>query len=394
VAGALASDTICDQIPLDDTFDPISPSLYTSNPSTISQSAGGVGRNVAVAAHLAGAEVALASVVADDLAGESLLEHIETVGLSTKHIRRLSKASGARTAQYVAVNDTKKDLVLAMADMSILARPDLGSPDYWIATMRENKPKWVVVDGNWSPGIISSIIDAARSCKAPIAFEPVSAVKAARLFHKANLSVSTSSVVPDHAVHLAAPNAIELTAMWDAASNASLFESDRWWDVIDNFGMASTGSRERLISITSRELVDQGLPQQCLQLLPFIPNMVTKLGRQGCLLATLLRRGDERLTRPDCAPYIIARNMSSSTDISGVYMRLFPPSREILQDEVISVNGVGDTLLGVILAGLVKGKSLEQVIPIAQDAAVLTLKSAEAVSSEVQSLRPRLTRML
>jgi len=46
--------------------------------------------------------------------------------------------------------------------------------------------------------------------------------------------------------------------------------------------------------------------------------------------------------------------------------------------------------LGVIVAGLVKGHNLEQVLPAAQDAAVLSLKSAEAVSPDVQTIKARL----
>ena len=72
-------------------------------------------------------------------------------------------------------------------------------------------------------------------------------------------------------------------------------------------------------------------------------------------------------------------------------MRLFPPSREVLKSEIVSVNGIGDTMLGVIVAGLVQGHILEKVVPIAQDAAVLTLRSAQAVSVEVRSIQARLS---
>jgi pseudouridine-5'-phosphate glycosidase/pseudouridine kinase len=51
---------------------------------------------------------------------------------------------------------------------------------------------------------------------------------------------------------------------------------------------------------------------------------------------------------------------------------------------------VGDTMLGVLMAGLVTGDGetrLEDVVEIAQKAAVLTLKSTEAVSSEVKRVQ-------
>ncbi|KIW73465.1 hypothetical protein, variant 2 [Phialophora macrospora] len=389
VAGSLASDTMCDHQPFHITAHSTSPALHTSNPSSISQSPGGVGRNVAMAAHLAGVNVVLASAVANDLAGLSLVDHVVKSGLPATAIRRLSISDGARTAQYVAINDTNKDLVVAMADMSIFSRPELEAADYWTARMEESKPKWVVVDANWSPTILSSIFAAAKACGARIAFEPVSIAKAARLFHKDNYFITSTKVVPDHVVSLASPNHLELSALYNAARDAMMFESEHWWSVIDSFGLSGTRSQDVLVSIAGRELVEQGIPQQCIQLLPFIPNLVTKLGRRGCLLTCLLCRGDERLRRPENAPYVLSTKFSDS-DLGGLYMRLIPPSTEVDQDHIVSVNGVGDTMLGVAVAGLARGRTLEDVLPIAQEAAVLTLKSPEAVSPQVRAIQDRL----
>lgn len=391
IAGSLASDTICDYQPLDDDPTKISPILSTSNPAHITQAAGGVGHNVAIAAHYAGAKVSLASVVTDDLAGSTLMEYMAKSGLPTRHIMQISTAAGARTAQYMAVNDKNKDLVVAMADMSILGRSELESLEYWTDLLAESNPKWVVVDANWSPSTISAILTAANLQKANIAFEPVSVAKAARLFHKDNTTITNRNVVPGHIVNLASPNRFELTALFNAAREASMFESEEWWTVIDSFGLSGSSSRDRLSAVVGRDLVEEGLAQQCIQLLPFIPNMVVKLGRKGCLVANLLKEDDARLRSPDYAPYIIARSHSENTRIGGVQMRLIPPSHEVPQSEIVSVNGIGDTMLGVIVAGLVQGHTLEAVVPIAQDAAVLTLKSAQAVSPEVRSIQARLT---
>lgn len=343
-----------------------------------------------MAAHLSGATVHLASVVANDLAGSSLLEHLEKNGLSTTSIRKLPSSEGARTAQYVAINDTNKDLVLAMADMSIFRRPELEHLDYWMALFGQTRPKWVVVDANWSPAILSSIFTAAKAQGALVAYEPVSTAKAAQLFDKSNSAMTSKGVVPNHVVSLASPNSLELTAIYNAARDAMLFDSEHWWRVIDGFGLSGAGSQDRLISIAGRDLVEEGVPQKCLQLLPVIPNLMAKLGRKGCLLISLLRRGDERLTRPEAAAYVLARDLSGESEIGGVYMRLVPAAREVLQEEIVSVNGIGDTMLGVIVAGLVRGRTLEEVLPIAQEAAVLTLKSSEAVSPDVRSIQARL----
>lgn len=387
VVGALASDTIWDYTPLAGASE--SPVLKTSNLSRMSQSAGGVGRNVATAAHFAGARVALASVVADDIAGNSLLDQLTTTGLPSEYIRKLSTSDGASTAQYVAVNDAKKELVMAMADMSIFTRPELEIPESWKACFETSRPKWVVVDGNWSPQVLSSIFDTARSLNIPTAFEPVSTAKSIRLFDKASPSIALTSSTLLNEVSLAAPNALELAAMYLAAREGGYFESEGWWQAIDSFGLSDSGSRDKFAQITSHSLVEQGTPQQALQLLPYIPNLVIKLGPQGCLLVQLLKPGDPKLTNLESSPFILARNLNDHPKTGGIYMRLFPAFASVPDKEILSVNGIGDSMLGVVMASLVKGKTLDEAVPIGQEAAVLSLKSSQAVSSEIQQLKAK-----
>lgn len=75
-------------------------------------------------------------------------------------------------------------------------------------------------------------------------------------------------------------------------------------------------------------------------------------------------------------------------------MRLFPAAETVHAEEIVSVNGVGDTFLGVLVAGLAKGLDYdESLIRIAQKAAVLTLKSSEAVSPDVRDLAAELERI-
>lgn len=70
VAGSVALDLSCDHTPLDSSDIPESLQLQTSNPASITQSVGGVGHNVALAAHYFGGgdlKVKLCSVVGDDV---------------------------------------------------------------------------------------------------------------------------------------------------------------------------------------------------------------------------------------------------------------------------------------------------------------------------------------
>ncbi len=388
VVGSLASDLICDYEPLNLLAAEVTPALYTSNPGIMSQSVGGVGHNIALAAKYAGASVMLSSVVADDLTGQFLLDQVAKNGLGTEGILKLGNTQGFRTAQYVAINDKKKDLVMAVADMAILQEPSLDMTPTWESLISTQKPKWIVVDGNWSPKLLSQIISIAKNHQIKVAFEPVSMQKSTRIFDAESQIIKPELTVPRHRINLATPNMFELETMYKTARETMLFDSHAWWEAVNSFEMSSAGSRDKLVMMTTMGLVDKGIPQQTIQLLPYIPNLVVKLAEHGCLLAYLLPPGDSCLTDPDSEPYILSRTTSDHSKVGGVYMRLFPPAEIVRQQDIVSVNGVGDTMLGVLMAGLAQGeKRIEDLIPLAQQAAVRTLKSAAAVSPDVQGLR-------
>jgi pseudouridine-5'-phosphate glycosidase/pseudouridine kinase len=291
-----------------------------------------------------------------------------------------------RTAQYIATNDTNKDLVMAMADMSILSGPLPRLPP----SKTQLGGKWTVVDANWSCSRIRGNMK--HSYGSRVAFEPVSVAKSTQLFQPDKSEATgterykvTVDVFPKHIIDLATPNQYELAAMHTAAKEHEFYESDRWWQIIDSLGIPSSGARDRFVSLTTAAMTDEGIPLQTIQLLPFIPTILTKLGADGVLMTKLLRPNDWRLTDPSTAPYILSRTSNGSPEVGGVYMRLFPAIEKV--EDVVSVNGVGDTFLGVLIAGLAKGLKLdERLINAAQKGAVMTLRSAEAVSPQLGGL--------
>lgn len=328
-----------------------------------------MGHNVATAAHLIGSKnVRLHSLIGSDLAGETIIASLKSRGLDTTGIQ-ISKKPGSRTAQYVAVNDQKKDLVVAMADMSIL-----DDATELKENLKDIRPSYLVVDANWSASSIREFFTIGKAAKATTVFEPVSNAKSARLFPLGK-SLPT---YPNHIVDLAAPNNYELAAMYSEARSNTHLESKEWFQVIDAMGIPSSGARDRFVAITNCAMVDQGIPQQSVQLLPFIPTILTKLGADGVLLTALLAPEDQRLKDPEHAKWILSRCNDGGEVIGGVYMRLFPAQE--VKEEIVSVNGVGDTFLGAVVAGLAEGKSMDEgLIEVAQRAAVRTLMSREAV---------------
>ena len=387
VAGALAIDLSCNHKSLSKSGTQDTPQLHTSNPASIKQSLGGVGQNIATALHYLKSKVLFCSSVGEDIAGLAAIDMLAKRGLSTHGIKKLS--SGSRTAQYIAINDAKRNLVLAMADMDILHDTLEDFDGLWQPQIDSCKPTWLVVDANWDPVTLRKWLRAAKNAGSLTAYEPVSVAKSQRIFLQLTRDHDPVKAFPNNLVNLAKPNALELASMYEAANSAGLFEREDWWDVINNIGISSLGAREKLVYSISSLLVDQGVPQQILRLLPFIPCLLTTLGDQGVLLTQLLRPDDDHLTSPESAPYILSRSTDGNGPVGGVYMRLFPPPEIIYPAEIVSVNGVGDTFLGVLIAGLAKQKpkDITQLIEVAQKGSVMTLKSQESVSEQIATLK-------
>lgn len=396
VAGALAVDLACDYTPLSKN-DNTSPTFHTSNPATISQSLGGVGHNVAIAASYLGSNVLFCSAVADDLTGRAAVAALEKTNILPGGVQKLDPVTtGARTAQYIAINDVKKDLVIAMADMSILEIPEhkLDFDGLWEPLIRRSEPNWAVVDANWGPAVLSRWLRLCKSNGVKVALEPVSVPKSKRLFTGEAPAISPPNVAPNNLIDLVTPNQYELAAMHASAGEAELFNSPEWWQFVDALGLSSSGSRQRLVSLTTSDMVDEGIPQQSIQLLPFIPCIVTKLGPRGVLLTQILPPGDPRLSSGDYAPYILGRSMENDPVVGGIYMRLFPVAETLSDADIVSVNGAGDTLLGAVVTALAMNKDgsapkkVEDIIPVAQRASIRTLKNPGGVSPGIADIAP------
>lgn len=391
--GSLAIDLSCDLKSSSIASSTISSAIGTSNPAMIRQGVGGVGRNLAMALHFLDVPTRLCSRIGKDIAGSVALDMVQKEGLDSSGVRVSNNES--QTAKYIAVNDQKKDLVMAVADMDILEEEpstEVGNLDHVdsLKQWADCRPQWLVVDANWSPETLRTWLKAGRALGARVALEPVSVAKSKSLF--ANISrVRHDDLLcfPDNALDIASPNALELAAMHQAAADAGCFEREEWFQVVNSFALSSTGSRQRFEHLTSRDLVDQGIPQQSVRLLPFIPCIVTTLGEKGVLLTQLLEASDDRLRSPTAAPYLLSPPLDQGGNTCRVYMRLFPPGEKVPRESIISTNGAGDTWLGILIAALAVSPDakVEDVIDLAHKGSVMTLKSPQAVSEHIRDLR-------
>ncbi|KAI4678665.1 uncharacterized protein J4E84_008483 [Alternaria hordeiaustralica] len=402
VAGALAVDFSCDYAPFTASTSQTDPLPHTSNPAVITQTLGGVAHNIAKASHLLGSFVHLHSAVGDDLSGRAALSQLQSEGMPTTGIKTLPAPS--RTAQYVAINNTNKDLALAMADMSILETIPIETIQELATSIfspTSPRPKAFVTDANWSSPALHTWLQAARHPDTTTIFEPVSTAKALRIFPSNTPNSSTTaaqSIYPHPLADIITPNTYELTALHDFAAQSTLFESPEWFRVIDALGIPNGGLRVPLAVTVGSDLVDQGIPQQTIKLLPFFPTILTKLGSEGVLMTKLLKDDAEELYDEKERGYVLARNVSSMDSagkdgdgkgkgVGGLYVRLFPVEKVLQPSEVASVNGIGDTFCGAIAHGLGRGMKVKDVVGFAQRAAGESLRSREAVGEGLRGLR-------
>ncbi|MCJ1397640.1 hypothetical protein MMC11_000836 [Xylographa trunciseda] len=421
VAGSLAVDTTCNYNPDRESKTKVgSPDMHTSNPAIITQSLGGVGQNVASALNYLGIPVQFCSAVAADASGQTAIKMLADRGMRVDGVKLLQ--DGSRTAQYIAFNDSDNELVIAMADMRILENKQCDVSVIWGPHMASSKPKWLVVDANWDPSSLKKWISTGKAAGAKVAYEPVSVGKSCRVF-------TPFTDLKRRLVHLAdltTPNTSELRAMHDYMSQRGHCDSavNIWTLFLNSLKPEERFKRaqQELAGVLKPE--DNFIVRCSLKLIPYFPCILTKIGSSGVLLTELLRKDDTRLTDSRARPHIfygegsdglslgnrmqdLLQMIRRQTDINpdgrfysekdceylkdyaGIYMRLFPPAEIVRQDEIVSVNGVGDTFLGVLVAGLAKEspKSMDELVMLAQSGSVITLKSEESVSKEISPLR-------
>ncbi|PSC67542.1 pseudouridine kinase isoform X1 [Micractinium conductrix] len=182
-----------------------------SVPGRVTQSAGGVARNVAEGlARLllsdGGAPAALpllVSAVGDDLAGAALLQHWRALGLSTQCVAQLP---GAPTPSVSVVFDLGGEVAACVADMALLE----GLPPVQllggahVAAALAACPI-LMLDGNLPQATLEEACRQAAAAGVPIWFEPVSVPKSERAV----------ALLP--ALAYISPNEKELAAMAAAA---------------------------------------------------------------------------------------------------------------------------------------------------------------------------------
>ena len=363
---------------------------------------GGVGQNIASALHYLATPVQFCSIVADDSNGKTAVSMLANRGLRVNGIEVLK--DGSCTAQYTAFNDRKNELVMAMADMRILETRQPHLKALWTSHLEHCNPKWLIADTNWDPLVLRYWLTTAKSKGIKTAVEPVSVLKSRRIFESLRSSKGKLASLVD----LVTPNQTEVAEMHSCFLDYiqkgfvySLFPKE-WsgWELVGN----PLKRDSKFVGSALDEPLRRAF-RQTIDLLRIFPCILTKLGSRGVILAELLRQGDPRLTADwarddiyhdygyvdfgvDNKPKIRYEGMNLPEGYAALYARVIPSAENVGQEDIVSVNGAGDTFLGTIVAGLAKTipRTINDLVMTAQKAAVITLKSNESVSPDIRFL--------
>ncbi|TFY67141.1 hypothetical protein EVJ58_g1812 [Rhodofomes roseus] len=347
-------------------------------------------------------DVVLVSAVGNDAFGRLLVNETEGMGMRTDGLITLD---GARSAICNMVLDSTGGLTTGVADTDITLSLDREATR---EAVRKHRPRIVAIDGNLSPETVTTLVDTCRQDGIATFYEPTSVPKSTNIFPAIAASLgrvdSTSSVIS-----YAAPNSLELARMYEeaVAGKLELTAQSHWWKVVDDMAIGSEFRMDlqhlaRLDACihdrakgTLSFLVDKGIAQMAIHLLPFFQHLIIKCGDRGVL--TVFRITGEQA---QSSPWMQERTnvhkrcvISKGREGSGVTVMKHYPALIVPSEKIINVTGAGDSFVGTMLATLVHKPSvfhhpdsLDELVAQAQKAAVLTLQSQHAVSHLLSKL--------
>uniref|UniRef100_A0A5B7A7U5 Putative ribokinase n=1 Tax=Davidia involucrata TaxID=16924 RepID=A0A5B7A7U5_DAVIN len=149
----------------------------TTTPGKVHYMLGGVARNVAECVSKLGTKPYMISVVGLDMAGNLLLEHWKSAGLSIEGIQR---HQDIETAVVCNIFDVDGELAAAVASVETIEK--FLTPE-WIQQFGCNicSAPLLLVDANLSPPALEASCQMAAEYDIPVWFEPVSVAKSQRV---------------------------------------------------------------------------------------------------------------------------------------------------------------------------------------------------------------------
>ncbi len=378
--------------------------METSNPGTISNSIGGVGYNVSLASSLVGKNLdtknRLISAVGNDISGQEIINELKQQKFDTSG---LFISENEETSKYISINNNNGKLIIACSNMNIIENLNEEHIKNQIkrASSSSSSPlKYILFDGNLNTNIINLLINLSSINKFKLIFEPTSIEKSKKLGDK-SLKLN---VFPNNQMDLITPNILELKSIYESFIENEKFDHEKWFDIIDSLQINSNFI-DKIDRLTKKfpdikNIIKDGIIQQSIKLLPFIPCLIITNGSGGLIILQLvsdINKATSSLSKnnDNTKVFTVFNKGSILLDDKnlGVIFQYYP-AEKVLSDSIVSVSGAGDSLSGALLAELSKddlwldtcGEKRNEIISKAQKAAVLALKSNETVNYEITYL--------
>ncbi|XP_061825333.2 uncharacterized protein [Nerophis lumbriciformis] len=298
-----------------------------TNPGSVCQSYGGVGRNISDCLSRLGRQPLFISATGRDSHSEAVFNHCRH--MNTSGVTRLE---GASTATYCAVITESGELSLGLGDMDIHQQI---TPQY-VSRFKEQllSSTLVCLDGNIPVSTIRYVCSMAKEHNINVWYEPTDSEKACKPF----LSDAWKSLA------YTSPNLAELCTM-----NKTLGLQTP--EVLPS-------SLEQLLSLAvalSRPLLEH------------IHCLVVTLGADGVLVCGEHQAGSVRLQ---------PRKDKKKRKLCAVHY----PALKVAARETMNVSGAGDSLTGALMAGMVQGQDTDTCVRMGLLAARLSLASPHPIA--------------
>ena len=266
-----------------------------------------------------------------------------------------------------------------------------------IASLEKYRPELVALDGNLSEGTLTSVVSFCNQNGIPGEFtrniraanlvddcrvisifvsralcpktpfnhslrsEPTSVMKSTRILPSIAGSVSAQPPIA-----FIAPNLLELAHMYKMTGEPpfELTQTTSWWSAIDAMGLGTEFrmeleqlSRQNACDRDSSKgtlsfLVDRGVAQMAVHLLPFIQHVVVKCGELG-VLVVFRSAGTSSGWSKERSNVYARQVIAQGQDGSSLVLKHFP-ALPLETEQIVSVTGAGDSLVGSMLASLLQ----------------------------------------
>ncbi|XP_042707704.2 uncharacterized protein LOC101947688 isoform X1 [Chrysemys picta bellii] len=306
-----------------------------TNAGQVSQSFGGVGRNLADCLSRLGKTPLFISALGKDEHSESILRYCRHMDMAG-----VLQLAGHSTATYCAVITGSGELSLGLGDMDIHQQ----ITEQYVSKFKESLclAPLVCIDGNVPVATIQYVCEIAREHQIAVCYEPTDENKASKPF----LSDSWKALT------YISPNLRELRAINRTLGHPVL---------------ADLPSRLEDVVRTAMTLTHPLLTQ--------LHCVVVTLGMHGVLLCGRRVEGSVSL----CPG---TRKQNPAGELCATHYPAIPISRE----EIVNVSGAGDSLMAGIIAGLLAGHDTDTCVRMGLLAACLSLRSYEPISREISTV--------